>query len=161
MMPPATHTRQNQHRSVQPLRDDVGIHEDPGAHDAAHHHHGRVEKAELRCEFRAGAVRVQRGLGHRSEFYPSGARCAVGGWRPRIVHGRSNFRLPPDQTYDTGLVTAAGYVESWITNIYGGTNVYRDNLPETFITKQDLREIALTPQIRRVGRPPSAVPSTS
>jgi hypothetical protein len=38
---------QDQHRGMKALSDHVGVHEDTGADDAAHHHHGCVEEAEL------------------------------------------------------------------------------------------------------------------
>src|SRR5204863_6479698 len=38
--------REDQNRRVHLLRDDIGIGEDAGADDAAHHDHGGVEEAE-------------------------------------------------------------------------------------------------------------------
>ena len=45
---------QNQRGGVEQVRDDVGIDENSGADDAAHHDHGRVEEAELRGESGTG-----------------------------------------------------------------------------------------------------------
>src|ERR1035438_6413427 len=67
--------REDEYGRVQALGDDVRVHEDDGADDATHDHHGRVEEAELRCEFRAATLDVQGWLCHRSEFYPRGERC--------------------------------------------------------------------------------------
>ena len=44
---------ENERRSVDPLRDDVGIDENARADDAAHHRHRRAEQAELAGELAA------------------------------------------------------------------------------------------------------------
>jgi hypothetical protein len=48
----------DQKRGMQALRHDVRIHENTGADYAAHHHHGCVKQAELRCQ--PGGCRVGR-----------------------------------------------------------------------------------------------------
>jgi len=61
--------REDEYGRVQVLGDDVRIHKDAGADDAAHDHHGRVEEAKLRCKSRAVvALDVQWRLEHDEQY---------------------------------------------------------------------------------------------